>query len=76
MGFSDDPGETRVEVVAGLTQIWVDENARTAQDQDDFMNKYREYDARFQELQRPPLQFKMNGLVFYIRLLICHGCDQ
>ena len=40
-----------LEVVAGLTQKWVDENARTAQDQDDFMTKYREYDARYQELQ-------------------------
>ena len=40
-----------LEIVAGLTQKWVDENARTAQDQDDFMTKYREYDARYQELQ-------------------------
>ena len=40
-----------LDVVVGLTQRWVDENARTAQDQDDFMTKYREYDARYQELQ-------------------------
>lgn len=40
-----------LDVVVGLTQKWVDENARTAQDQDDFMTKYREYDARYQELQ-------------------------
>ncbi len=40
-----------LEVVTGLTQKWVEENARTAQDQDDFMIRYREYDARHQELQ-------------------------
>ena len=32
-----------LEIGAGLTQKWVDENARTAQNQDDFMTKYREY---------------------------------
>ena len=38
-------------VVTGLMQKWVEENARTAQDPDAFMAKYREYDARYQELQ-------------------------
>ena len=38
-------------IVTGLTQKWVEENSRTAQDADDFMVKYREYDARYQELQ-------------------------
>ena len=40
-----------LEVVTGLTQKWVEENARTAQNQDDFMTRYREYDTRHQELQ-------------------------
>ena len=43
--------EDELAVVTGLTQKWVDENARTAQDPDEFMAKYREYDARYQELQ-------------------------
>ena len=40
-----------LDVVAGLTRKWIEENARAAQDQDDFMVKYREYDARYQNLQ-------------------------
>ncbi len=43
--------EDELAVVTGLTQKWVEENARTAQDPDEFMAKYREYDARYQELQ-------------------------
>ena len=40
-----------IEVVVGLNRKWVKENARTARDSDEFMVKYREYDARYQELQ-------------------------
>ncbi len=40
-----------IEVVTGLTRKWVTENAKTAQDSDEFMVRYREYDSRYQELQ-------------------------
>ena len=43
--------EDELAVVTGLTQKWVDENARTAPEQDELMAKYRENDARYQELQ-------------------------
>ncbi len=57
--------EDELAVVTGLTQKWVDENARTAQDPDEFMAKYREYDARYQELQSKieALEEKMRDLV-------------
>lgn len=40
-----------IEVVTELTRKWVTENAKTAQDSDEFMVRYREYDSRYQELQ-------------------------
>lgn len=43
--------EDELAVVTGLTQKWVEENARTAQDPDEFMAKCREYDDRYRELQ-------------------------
>ena len=40
-----------LDVVVGLTRKWVAENAKTAQDSDEFMGRYREYDTRYEELQ-------------------------
>lgn len=39
-------------MVVGLTRKWVADNANTAQDSDEFMARCREYDARYEELQR------------------------
>ena len=41
-----------LDVVSGNEQKWIEENARRAYDQELFSSKYREYDARYQEIQQ------------------------